>query len=108
MAGKLINIIKINNLQYNALRDPQVYRRLAGEAIRIQAVIGGSERAQVTLTDEKGVVLAQREVLAPDTFSHELTFAKPGVRIVTLTAQHADRSESHDLRLDVMAHEWVG
>lgn len=53
-------------------------------------------------------MLAAGEVAAPGTFSHELTFTQPGVRIVTVTARHPDRSESRDLRLDVMAQAWVG
>jgi len=101
-------MIKINNLQYNTLRDPQVYRRVAGAAFRIQAVITGSGPAQVTLSDEKGASLAQVDVQAPETFSHELSFDQPGVRIVTITAQRADQSESQNIRLDVMAHAWVG
>ncbi len=108
MSEKIINIIKINNLQYNARRDPQVYRRVAGENFRIQAIIAGSGPVRVMLTDAQGVNLAQGEIQAPGTFSHELSFAKPGVRILTITAQHAERSESQDLRLDVMAHAWVG
>lgn len=108
MAGRLINMFKINSLQYNALRDPQVYRRVAGEPFRIQAMINGRDTVRVSLSDERGAVLAQGDVQAPGTFSHELRFDKPGVRIVTLTAQHADHSESHDLRLDVMAQAWVG
>lgn len=108
MSEQTIKIIKINNLQYNALRDPQVYRRVAGEAFRIQVGVGGKGSVRVTLADEKGANLVQGDVQAPGTFSHELTFAKPGVRIVTITAQHADRSESRDMRLDVMAHAWIG
>ena len=108
MADNIINMIKINNLQFNALRDPQVYRRAGGEPFRIQVVVAGRDTVQVTLTDEKGASLAQGNVQAPGTFSHELTYAKPGVRIVTVTAQHADHRESRDLRLDVMAHAWVG
>lgn len=108
MADKIINSFKINGLQYNALRDPQVYRRVAGTPFRIDAAIAGRDRVQVTLTDERGAVLGQRDIQAPGTFSHELSFDKAGVRIVTLTAQHADHSESHDLRLDVMARAWIG
>lgn len=108
MSKNIINMIKINSLQYNALRDPQVYRRVAGEAFRIQAVVAGSGSVQITLTDEKGANLAQGDVQAPGTFSHELTFAKPGVRIVTLTAQRGGQQESTNIRLDVMAHAWVG
>lgn len=108
MADKIIKFIKINNLQYNALRDPQVYRRVTGEPFRIQVVIDGAGEARVTLADEKGAMLVEGKVQAPGTFSHELAFAKPGVRIVTITAQHADRSESLDVRLDIMAHAWIG
>lgn len=108
MSAQIIKFIKINNLQYNALRDPQVYRRVAGEPFRIQVVVAGSGESMVTLADEKGATLVTGKVQAPGTFSHELAFAKPGVRIVTVTAQHADHSESIDLRLDVMAHAWVG
>lgn len=108
MPDKIINMFKINGLQYNALRDPQVYRRVAGEPFRIQAMINGRDTVRVSLSDEQGAVLAQGEVQAPGTFSHELRFDKPGVRIVTLTAHHADHEESHDLRLDIMAHAWIG
>ena len=108
MSENIIKMIKINNLQYNTLRDPQVYRRVAGDPFRLQVVVAGRGPVQVTLTDEKGANLAQSDVQAPGTFSHELTFSKPGVRIVTVTAQHADHSESRNMRLDVMAHAWVG
>ncbi len=108
MSETIINSIKINNLQYNTLRDPQVYRRVAGENFRIQVILAGSGPVRVMLTDAQGVNLAQGEIQAPGTFSHELSFAKPGVRIVTITAQHADRSESQNMRLDVMARAWVG
>lgn len=108
MPEQIIKFIKINNLQYNALRDPQVYRRLAKQPFRIEAAVGGSGRVRVTLTDERGATLAEGEVAAPGTFSHELRFAQPGVRIITVHAQHADHGESRDLRLDVMAQAWKG
>jgi hypothetical protein len=101
-------MIKINNLQYNTGRDPQVYRRVAGQPFRIQVIVAGTGSAHITLADEKGASLVQGDVPAPGTFSHELTFAKPGVRIVTIIAELADRSESRDLRLDVMAQAWHG
>jgi len=108
MEETIIKFIIINNLQYNALRDPQAYRRVAGQPFRIQVGVGGEGRVHVTLADERGALLAEGEVAAPGTFSHELTFAQPGVRIVTVTAQHPGRNESRDLRLDVMAQAWVG
>ncbi len=103
MTDKIFKLFKINNLQYNARRDPQPYRRFAGEPFRIQAIIDGHEITRITLTDEKGKILAQRDLCGPATFSHELTFAGPGVRIVTLSASQSGRNESHDLRLDAMA-----
>jgi len=101
-------MIKINSLQYNALRDPQVYRRVVGAAFRIQAIMAGSGPVQVTLSAEKGASLAQDDVQAPGTFSHELSFAQPGVRIVTITAHRGDQQQSQNIRLDVMAQAWVG
>lgn len=108
MSEQIIKFIKINNLQYNTRRDPQVYRRVAGTPFRIQVVVEGTGPVRVTLADEKGAPLAEGDVQAPGTFSHELAFAKPGVRIATITVQQADRSEAQDIRLDVMAHAWVG
>jgi hypothetical protein len=108
MSTPIIKLIKINNLQYNALRDPQVYRRVPGEPFRIQVAVAGAGESAVTLADEKGATLVEGQVQAPGIFSHELAFAKPGVRIVTVTARQTGRSESVDLRLDVMAHAWVG
>jgi hypothetical protein len=108
MEETIIKFIIINNLQYNALRDPQAYRRVAGQPFRIQVGVGGGGRVHVMLADERGATLTEGEVAAPGTFSHELTFAQPGVRIVTVTAQHPGRNESRDLRLDVMAQAWVG
>ena len=108
MSDRIIKMFKINNLQYNALRDPQVYRRVTGEPFRIQVIVAGTDPVSVMLADERGAQLVQGNVRAPGTFSHELTFAKPGVRIVTITAQQANRSESRDVRLDVMAHAWTG
>lgn len=108
MQETIIKSIIINSLQYNAQRDPQAYRRVAGQPFRIRVGVGGNSRVHVTLTDERGAMLAAGEVAAPGTFSHELTFAQPGVRIVTVTAQHPGRNESRDLRLDVMAQAWVG
>jgi len=108
MSEKLIKIIKINNLQYNPQRDPQAYRRTAGEPFRLQAMIVSREIVRVTLSDEQGKTVAQHDLRGSGTFSHELTFAEPGVRIVTLAAKEPGRSESHDLRLDVMAETWKG
>jgi len=47
-------------------------------------------------------------VPAGGTFAHELTFNAPGVHVVTLIAEGAGESFTQDLRLDVLAHAWVG
>ncbi len=108
MSENIIKLIKINNLQYNPLRDPQAYRGVAGAALRLQVATGCTGATRITLADEKGALLAEGQVQGPGTFSHELRWARAGVRIVTVTAQHADRSESRDVRLDIMAHAWIG
>ncbi len=108
MPDDIIKLIKINNLQYNALRDPQVYRRVAGEPLRIQVGVGGTGPVRIALANDKGTNLVQGNVQAPGTFSHALAYDRPGVHIVTVTAQQGDRRETRDLRLDVMARAWVG
>lgn len=108
MSEKIIKYIKINGLQYNALRDPQVYRRLAGEPVRVQVVVGGSRLADLKITDEKNVVLAETQLQAPGIFSHELRFDQAGVRIVTISARAGEQAEHINMRLDIMAHAWVG
>jgi hypothetical protein len=102
---QIIKFIKINGLQYNAKHDLRVYRRVAGDPFRIQVVIEGTGSVRVTLADEKGALLVAGDVQRRGAFLHELTFAKPGVRV---TVQQADRSEARDIRLDVMAHAWAG
>lgn len=44
MEKTIIKFIIINNLQYNARRDPQVYRRVAGQPFRIR--VGGGSRVR--------------------------------------------------------------
>ena len=108
MNNQLIIMIKINSLQYNANRDPQVYRRSVNEAFRIQALLAGDGPARCTLRDAKHQVIAEKAIARPGTFTHELAFATPGVRIITLSVESAGQKFSQDLRLDVMEHAWVG
>lgn len=44
---KLVRQIRLNNLQYNALRDPAVYRRCANQPFRIQARLDTLEHAWI-------------------------------------------------------------
>jgi hypothetical protein len=37
-----------------------------------------------------------------------LSFATPGVRLITLSVESNGQQSSRDLRLDVLEHAWVG
>ena len=103
-----IRLIKINNLQYNANRDPAVYRRCANEPFRIQALLVGHGEARCTLSDQEGRTMVETQVALPGAFDHEIAYSTPGVRIVTLAIDANGEKFTQDLRLDVLAHAWVG
>ncbi len=107
MSANIVKMVKLNNLQYNPNRDPQVYRRVIGHPFRIQAMLDGTGSAKVTLTCE-GKTLKETNIELPGVFSYELTFKDAGVRIATLTVSSEGKSESYDLRLDTEAHAKVG
>jgi hypothetical protein len=104
--AKLVRLVRLNGLQYNANRDPQVYRRVVGERFRIEALVAAGARC--TLRDARGTLLAAADVPAGGSFVHELAFDRPGVHVVTLTAEGNGDSFVQDLRLDVLAHAWIG
>ncbi len=103
MTNQLMKMIKINKLQYNPNRDPQVYRRMVNESFRIEVVFGSSGTVRCALRDAKNRVIAEKAVAAPGTFIHELSFPTPGTRLVTLLVEGNGQQSSRDLRLDVMA-----
>ena len=105
---KLVRQVKLNNLQYNALRDPAAYRRCANEPFRIQALLVGKGQARCTLSAQSGEVIAEQRVGLPGTFAHEIAFPSAGVRIVTLAIEGNGEKFAQDLRLDVLEHAWVG
>jgi hypothetical protein len=102
----LVKFVRLNGLQFNANRDPQVYRRAVGEPFRIEARVGADARC--TLRDVRGKSLATADVPAGGTFAHAVTYDRPGVHVVTLTAERGADSFGQDLRLDVLAHAWIG
>jgi hypothetical protein len=104
----LVRMIKLNNVQFNANRDPQVYRRCPNEKFQLEAVLQGSGRARCTITEASGKVLDEQEVTTPGIYACELAFATPGTRLITLSITAGAESCSRDLRLDVMEHKWVG
>ncbi|MHB8454023.1 MAG: hypothetical protein ACYDDO_04845 [Acidiferrobacterales bacterium] len=105
--NKLVRLIKLNNLQYNANRDPQVYRSTAHKPFRIQAMLGGSGKARAKV-DVDGRTPCNESVDLPGTFTCNVVFDTPGVRIATLFVEGVGESFSHDIRLDVMEHDWIG
>ena len=107
MSTNLIKMIKLNNLQYNANRDPQVYRRVAGHPLRIQAMLEGKGSAKISVACE-GKTLKEASLELPGIFSYEITFKDAGIRIATLTVSADGQSESHNLLLDTEAHAKVG
>ena len=105
---KLVRQIKLNNLQYNALRDPAVYRRCANEPFRIQALLVGKGQARCTLSAQSGELIAEQRVGLPGTFTHAIAFPSAGVRIVTLAIEGSSEKFTQDLRLDVLEHARIG
>ena len=105
---KLVKAIRLNNLQYNANRDPQAYRRLVGEDFRIQVVLQGSGRVTGALLDAAGQRLAEGALALPGTFTATVSFPTPGTRVVTLDIAGEGERFSENLLLDVMEHAWVG
>ena len=105
---KLIKLLKLNNLQYNPNRDPQVYRRLPNEPFRIQAWLEGSSAADCKITDAAGQVLGEAKVNLPGVYDQEVRFPTPGARVVTLSISANGETVSENLRLDVLDHAWVG
>ncbi|MGH8737775.1 MAG: hypothetical protein ACREU5_04190 [Burkholderiales bacterium] len=108
MAKPLVRTVKLNGVQYNANRDPQVYRRVAGEAFRLEALLEGSGNAQCEVRDEQGGILAAGTLARPGRFSCELNFTQPGTRLVTLRVTGGDEQYAQTLRLDLMAHARIG
>ncbi len=96
---RLVKLVRLNGLQYNANRDPQAYRRAVGEPFRIEALLAA---------DARWKILAEAAVPAGGTFAHALTFDRPGVHLVTLSAARGADAFDLDLRLDVLAHAWIG
>lgn len=106
--SKLVKLVRLNGLQFNANRDPQVYRRVVGDAFRIQALLAEGGSVRCMLRDAGGQVLATAEIPGGGTFTHELKFDAPGVYVVTLAAERGGEAYAQDLRLDVLEHAWVG
>ncbi len=106
---KLVTLVRLNNLIYNANRDPQVYRRVPKKPFRIQALLSGEGRAHAqVIVDGETQARCDKQINLPDTFTCELAFDTPGSRTATLVIESGGQSFRQDLRLDVIEHEWIG
>lgn len=101
-----IKVIRVNNMIYNANRDPQVYRRLANEDFRIEADLQGEGNARVTF--EADGKTETQSVTLPGKFDMKISFDTPSTRVGTLVVDvNGDISSSY-VRLDVLDHAWIG
>ena len=106
---KLVKLVRLNNLTYNVNRDPQIYRRVPKKPFRIQALLDGNGRAHAqVLVDGETKARCDQQVNLPDTFTCDVAFDTPGIRMATLVIESGGQSFRQDLRLDVMEHDWIG
>lgn len=104
---KLVKLIKLNNLQYNANRDPAFYRRPVKEEFRLQAMLGGSGEAKARFTvDEE--VLCEGTVKLPGNFDCRFSYDTPGTRLGVLTVEGAGETFRETVRIDVLEHAPIG
>ncbi len=104
---KLVRSLKLNNLQYNPNRDPQVYRSVPKRPFRVQARLDGQGTARAKV-EVNGTIPCNQSIELPGSFECDLSFDTPGVRVATLFVETAGESFSQDIRLDVMEHDWIG
>lgn len=104
---KMVKLIKLNNLQYNPNRDPEVYRRPVNKEFRLQALLNGSGTAKARFEAE-GKVLCESTVNLPGSFECKFSFDSAGTRIGTLSIEGAGENYTQDIRIDVTEHAWVG
>lgn len=102
-----VKILRINGVEYNANRDPQVYRRMPKQAFQIQATLSGKGAANIKFEVE-GKVVAEKSVGLPGKFECAVAFDTPGTRVGMLTVQIGTEKSQRSIRLDVMDHAWIG
>jgi hypothetical protein len=104
---KLVKLIKLNNLQYNANRDPAFYRRPVNEEFRLQAMLSGSGEAKAMFTVE-GETLCESTIHLPGTFDCKFSYETAGTRIGVLTIDSANEQFRENVRIDVLDHAPIG
>lgn len=104
---KLVKLVKLNNLQYNANRDPNVYRRPVNQAFRLQALLGGQGSAKCSFTVD-GESKCDATVNLPGTFECKFSYKTPGSYVGKLSIEGSGETYSQDIRIDVVEHAWIG
>ncbi|MDH3326020.1 MAG: hypothetical protein OEM38_04800 [Gammaproteobacteria bacterium] len=100
-----IKIIKLNNVQYNSNRDPQVFRRVVNKPFRLQVFLGGTGNANVSLTTGDNT-LSQQTVTLPGTFDCNVEFATAASHLGTVNVEVNGETYKDYVRFDVTDTPW--
>jgi hypothetical protein len=104
---KLVKMIKLNNLQYNANRDPAFYRRPVNEEFRLQALLNGTGQAKARFAVGDGV-LCESTIQLPGSFDCRFSYDTAGTRLGVLTIDAAGGEFRETIRIDVLEHAPIG
>lgn len=104
---KLVKLVKLNNLQYNPNRDPEIYRRAVNEEFRVQALLDGQGTAKARFVVD-GDARCEKSITLPGTFECCVAFDTAGTRVGTLIIEANGETFTQDLRLDTREHAWIG
>lgn len=103
----LVKLLKLNNLQYNANRDPAFYRRPVNEEFRLQVMLNGSGEAKARFS-VGGNALCEDTVTLPGTFDCRFRFDTAGTRVGVLAIDGATGAYHDTIRIDVLEHAPIG
>ncbi|OBS08738.1 hypothetical protein [Acidihalobacter prosperus] len=104
---KLVKLVKLNNLQYNANRDPNVYRRPVNKPFRLQALLDGQGSAKCSFT-VNGENKGSATVNLPGTFECSFSYKEAGSHVGKLVVEGNGETYTQDIRIDVVEHAWIG
>lgn len=104
---KLVKLVKLNNLQYNPNRDPEVYRRPVNKEFRLQALLDGTGTAKAKFIVD-GKALCDSTVTLPGTFECKFKFSEPATHIGELVIEGNGETYHQNIRIDVEEHAWIG
>jgi hypothetical protein len=104
---KLVKLLKLNNLQYNANRDPAFYRRPVNEEFRLQVLLNGSGEAKATFTIGAETV-CDNTINLPGTFDCRFSFDTAGTRVGVIAIDSRAEQYREKIRIDVLEHAPIG